>query len=36
MIIGAHAIIYSTDAEAHRAFFRDVLKLTNVDVGGAG
>jgi hypothetical protein len=34
MIIGAHAIIYSTDAEADRAFFRDVLKLTNVDVGG--
>jgi catechol 2,3-dioxygenase-like lactoylglutathione lyase family enzyme len=33
MIIGAHAIIYSTDAEADRAFLRDVLKLTNVDVG---
>lgn len=33
MIIGAHAIIYSTDPEADRAFFRDVLKLTNVDVG---
>ena len=33
MIIGAHSIIYSTDAEADRIFFRDVLKLTNVDVG---
>jgi hypothetical protein len=34
MINGAHAIIYSTDAEADRAFLRDVLQLTNVDVGG--
>ena len=34
MITGAHSIIYSTDADADRAFFRDVLKLTNVDVGG--
>ncbi len=34
MIIGAHSIIYSTNAEADRAFLRDVLKLTNVDVGG--
>ncbi|MGD0189507.1 MAG: extradiol dioxygenase [Rhizomicrobium sp.] len=33
MITGAHVIIYSTDAEADRAFFRDVLKLPNVDVG---
>src|SRR5262245_45036947 len=33
MIIGAHSIIYSTDAEADRAFLRDVLKLTHVDVG---
>jgi hypothetical protein len=33
MIIGAHSVIYSTDAEADRAFLRDVLKLTNVDVG---
>ena len=33
MIIGAHSIIYSKDAEADRAFLRDVLKLTNVDVG---
>ncbi len=34
MIIGAHSIIYSTNAEADRAFLRDVLKLTNVDAGG--
>lgn len=33
MINGAHAIIYSTAAEADRAFFSDVLKLRNVDVG---
>ena len=33
MLTGAHAIIYSTNAEADRAFFRDVLKLANVDVG---
>jgi len=34
MIIGAHFIIYSTNPDEDRAFFRDVLKLTNVDVGG--
>ena len=34
MIIGAHSIIYSTNPEADRAFFRDVLKLIHVDVGG--
>jgi hypothetical protein len=33
MIIGAHSIIYSTNPTADRAFLRDVLKLTNVDVG---
>ncbi len=33
MIIGAHSIIYSKDAEADREFLRDVLKLPNVDVG---
>ena len=33
MITGAHSIIYSTNAEADRAFLRDVLRLTNVDVG---
>ncbi len=33
MINGAHVIIYSKDADADRAFFRDVLKFPNVDVG---
>lgn len=33
MIIGAHSIIFSTNPEADRAFLRDILKLTNVDVG---
>ncbi len=33
MINGAHSIIYSTNPAADRDFFRDVLKLTNVDVG---
>jgi hypothetical protein len=33
MLIGAHSIIYSTNPSADRAFFRDVLKLTRVDVG---
>jgi hypothetical protein len=33
MIIGAHSIIYSKNPEADRAFLRDVLRLTNVDVG---
>jgi hypothetical protein len=33
MIIGEHSIIYSTNAGVDRAFLRDVLKLTNVDVG---
>ena len=33
MISGVHTIIYSKNAEADKTFFRDVLKLTNVDVG---
>jgi hypothetical protein len=33
MLIGAHSIIYSKNPEADRAFLRDVLKLTHVDVG---
>ena len=33
MITGAHAIIYSKNPDADRAFLRDVLELTNVDVG---
>ena len=34
MITGAHIIIYSKDPEADRAFFRGVLKLSHIDVGG--
>jgi len=33
MLTGAHSIIYSTNAEADRAFLRDVLALPSVDVG---
>lgn len=33
MISGAHMIIYSKDADADRAFFRDILKFTSVDAG---
>lgn len=32
MITGAHTIIFSKDPEADRAFFRDVFKLSHVDV----
>jgi hypothetical protein len=34
MITGAHAIVFSEDAEALRAFFRDVLEFPSVDAGG--
>lgn len=33
MITGAHFLLYSKDAEADRAFFRDVLGCRSVDVG---
>jgi catechol 2,3-dioxygenase-like lactoylglutathione lyase family enzyme len=33
MIFGAHVIVYSADADADRAFLRDVLGLANVDAG---
>ena len=33
MITGIHTIIYSKDPEADKGFFRDILKLTNIDVG---
>jgi catechol 2,3-dioxygenase-like lactoylglutathione lyase family enzyme len=33
MISGAHVIVYSQDAEADRAFFRDVLGFQSVDAG---
>jgi hypothetical protein len=34
MIIGAHSILYSRNAEADREFLRDVVGLSHVDVGG--
>jgi catechol 2,3-dioxygenase-like lactoylglutathione lyase family enzyme len=34
MITGAHVIIYSQDADADRAFIRDVLGFAGVDAGG--
>jgi hypothetical protein len=34
MINGAHVVICSTESEADRAFFRDVLKFPSVDAGG--
>jgi predicted enzyme related to lactoylglutathione lyase len=34
LISGAHVIIYSRDAVADRAFFKDVLGLDSVDTGG--
>src|SRR5437870_5659321 len=33
MIHGAHVVLYSADAEADRAFFRDVLQYPCVDAG---
>ena len=33
MINGAHVIVYSKDAEADKAFLRDVLQFKHVDVG---
>jgi len=33
-IVGAHSILYSTNPEADRAFLRDVIGLTHLDVGG--
>ena len=34
MITGLHAVIYSRDAEADRAFFRDILGFSSIDAGG--
>ena len=34
MIRGAHVILYSADAEADRAFLRELLELPAVDAGG--
>jgi len=33
MIFGAHLVVHSNDAEADRAFFRDVLGFPSVDAG---
>ena len=33
MISGTHVILYSSNAEADRAFFRDVLGFKSVDAG---
>lgn len=33
MIRGMHGLLYSSDPEATRAFFRDVMKLPGSDVG---
>jgi catechol 2,3-dioxygenase-like lactoylglutathione lyase family enzyme len=33
MITGSHVVIYTEDAEADRAFFRDVLRMPAVDAG---
>ena len=33
MIFGAHVILYSRDAEADRAFLRDVLGFSTADAG---
>jgi catechol 2,3-dioxygenase-like lactoylglutathione lyase family enzyme len=34
VITGVHAIIFTSDAEGVRAFFRDVLDFPSVDAGG--
>ena len=34
MITGVHALIFNPDADAVRAFCRDVLELDSVDAGG--
>jgi len=34
MITGAHVLFYSTDADADRAFLRDVFAFPSVDAGG--
>ena len=34
MIRGAHVILYSSDADADRAFLQDLLRLPTADAGG--
>ena len=33
MLTGAHIVVYSKDAEADRAFFRDILGFRSLDAG---
>ena len=33
MMFGAHVVVYSSDADADREFFRDVLGFSSVDAG---
>ena len=33
MVFGAHVIVYSKDATADRAFFREILGFSSVDAG---
>jgi catechol 2,3-dioxygenase-like lactoylglutathione lyase family enzyme len=33
VLTGAHVVVYSKDAEADRAFFRDILGFRSVDAG---
>jgi catechol 2,3-dioxygenase-like lactoylglutathione lyase family enzyme len=33
MFTGAHVVLYSSDPDADRAFFRDVLEFPSVDAG---
>jgi len=33
MIFGSHVVVYSSDADADREFFREVLGLSSVDAG---
>ena len=35
MIIGAHVVLASKNPEADHAFFRDVLKLSSIDLDGS-
>jgi hypothetical protein len=34
MLIGAHFLLYSKNADADRSFFRDILGFLSVEVGG--
>ena len=34
MITGSHVVVFPQNADADRAFFRDVLQMPAVDAGG--